>query len=110
MPSIEATSSRLGWLMPRIVPAMSRLPLHAYLSICEAVAQQFVPPMPGGAGERRVVMKLNRMLVYAVIALGLAGAQGAWAKEQFSYSVKFVCGYNPTNVGISLEGKSEGEP
>jgi hypothetical protein len=50
------------------------------------------------------------MFVCAAIALGLASAQGAWAKEQFSYSVKFVCGYNPTNVGVSLGGVSEGEP
>ncbi len=45
-----------------------------------------------------------------ILVLGLAFAQGAWAKEQFSYSVKFVCGYNPTNVGVSLDGKAEGEP
>lgn len=55
-------------------------------------------------------MKRKRMLVCAMLALGLAGAPGAWAKEQFSYSVKFVCGYNPTNVGVSVDGKSEGEP
>src|SRR5689334_8662863 len=70
-----------------------------------------VIPIPGGAGEeRRVVMKMKWMAVAAMLALGLAGAQGAWAKEQFSYSVKFVCGYNPTNVGVSIDGKSEGEP
>lgn len=50
------------------------------------------------------------MFLCAAIALGLAGAQEAWAKEQFSYSVKFVCGYNPTNVGVSATGVSEGEP
>ena len=50
------------------------------------------------------------MFVCAAIALGLASAHGAWAKEQFSYSVKFVCGYTPTNVGVSLGGVSEGEP
>jgi len=55
-------------------------------------------------------MKMKRMLLCAMLALGLAGAQGAWAKEQFSYSVKFVCGYNPTNLGVSVDGKVEGEP
>jgi hypothetical protein len=48
--------------------------------------------------------------VAAMLAVGLAGAQGAWAKEQFSYSVKFVCGYNPTNLGFSSSGNDEGEP
>lgn len=55
-------------------------------------------------------MKMKWMFVSGMLALGLAGAQEAWAKEQFSYSVKFVCGYNRTNVGVSLDGKSEGEP
>ena len=55
-------------------------------------------------------MKMKWMLVCAALALGLASAQQAWAKEQFAYSVKFVCGYNPTNVGVSLNGVSEGEP
>lgn len=44
------------------------------------------------------------------LGLGLAGADLASAKEQFVYSVKFVCGYNPDNVGVSLTGKREGEP
>ena len=55
-------------------------------------------------------MKMTRMLIGAFLVLGLAGAQGASAKEQFSYSVKFVCGYNPTNLGVSVTGKAEGEP
>jgi hypothetical protein len=47
-----------------------------------------------------------------VLALGLALALAgpAAAKEQYSYSVKFVCGYNPSNVGQSVTGKAEGEP
>jgi len=45
-----------------------------------------------------------------ILVLGLVAAQGAWAKEQYAYSVKFVCGYNPTNLGVSLDGKREGEP
>ena len=37
----------------------------------------------------------------AVAALTLAGAQAASAKFLYSYAVKFVCGYNPTNVGLA---------
>jgi hypothetical protein len=51
------------------------------------------------------------MFLIATLVLGLAGSNAAWAKEQFAYSVKFVCGYNPTNVGLSQDGtKREGEP
>jgi len=35
-----------------------------------------------------------------VLSLTLAGAQAASAKILYSYAVKFVCGYNPTNLGI----------
>ena len=42
--------------------------------------------------------------------LFLAAAQGAAAKEQYAYSVKFVCGYNPTNLGLLHDGKVTGEP
>ena len=45
-----------------------------------------------------------------ILALGLAGAGLASAKEQYVYSVKFVCGYNPDNVGVSASGVKEGEP
>jgi hypothetical protein len=45
-----------------------------------------------------------------MVMIGLLVTQGAWAKEQYAYSVKFVCGYNPTNLGSSLSGSSEGEP
>jgi len=37
------------------------------------------------------------------------GAEVASAKEQYVYSVKFVCGYNPTNIGSS-QGTDAGEP
>ncbi|HXU33525.1 MAG TPA: hypothetical protein VN851_23395 [Thermoanaerobaculia bacterium] len=43
-----------------------------------------------------------------VIALTMAAP--ALAKPQFSYAVKFVCGFNPENVGRSLSGSKEGEP
>lgn len=51
---------------------------------------------------------------WALLALGLvvalATAAPALAKPQFSYAVKFVCGFNPENVGLSLVGNAEGEP
>jgi hypothetical protein len=50
------------------------------------------------------------MVLVLILVLGLVAAQGVWAKEQYSYSVKFVCGYNPDNLGVSLDGKREGEP
>jgi len=55
---------------------------------------------------------MTRKWMFPILALvlALATAGEALAKEQFAYSVKFVCGYNPTNVGLSLDGKSEGEP
>jgi len=37
----------------------------------------------------------------AFAALTLAGAQAASAKFLYSYAVKFVCGYNPSNVGFT---------
>jgi hypothetical protein len=54
----------------------------------------------------------SRIVVSTVLAavLLLLGSQAASAKEQFVYSVKFVCGYNPSNVGQSHGGVSEGEP
>jgi hypothetical protein len=36
-----------------------------------------------------------------VAGLALAGAQAASAKYLYSYAVKFVCGYNYTNVGFT---------
>jgi len=47
-----------------------------------------------------------------VAILVLAGAQAASAKIIYSYAVKFVCGYNPDNVGIycDLLDKRGGEP
>ncbi len=53
-------------------------------------------------------------VVSLVLALVLIGAGTAVAKEQYVYSVKFVCGYNPTNVGIVTDPdgttKTAGEP
>ncbi len=44
------------------------------------------------------------------LAVALATAAPALAKPQFSYAVKFVCGFNPENVGRSHSGNKEGEP
>ncbi|HEX4961116.1 MAG TPA: hypothetical protein VF173_09795 [Thermoanaerobaculia bacterium] len=47
-----------------------------------------------------------------VFTLLFAGTQAASAKILFSYAVKFVCGYNPSNIGImgdALDQKG-GEP
>ncbi len=35
-----------------------------------------------------------------VLSLVLLGAQAASAKILYSYAVKFVCGYNPSNIGV----------
>ncbi len=45
-----------------------------------------------------------------ILVLVFAGASLASAKEQYVYSVKFVCGYNPTNVGLLASGVRAGEP
>src|SRR3954452_15158975 len=37
----------------------------------------------------------------ALLVLALTGAQAASAKYLYSYAVKFVCGYNPSNVGVT---------
>ena len=44
----------------------------------------------------------RKLLVHAtlVAVLALAGAEAASAKYLYSYAVKFVCGYNPSNVGF----------
>jgi len=56
----------------------------------------------------------RKALAYGVLiaVLALAGAQAASAKIVYSYTVKFVCGYNPDNVGIAgdLLDKRGGEP
>lgn len=53
-------------------------------------------------------------VVGLALALGLLGAFAAAAKEQYVYSVKFVCGYNNSNVGtvFNPDGslKATGEP
>ena len=55
-------------------------------------------------------MSRKWIVTILILVLGITGAGMASAKEQYVYSVKFVCGYNPENVGISLSGEKEGEP
>jgi hypothetical protein len=45
-----------------------------------------------------------------ILLLGVTGAEVVSAKEQFVYSVKFVCGYNPDNLGTLSTGARGGEP
>ncbi|MFY9823721.1 MAG: hypothetical protein WAM82_20235 [Thermoanaerobaculia bacterium] len=58
----------------------------------------------------------RKVFIHGVVALllALAGAQAASAKYLYSYAVKFVCGYNPTNVGLTTntagQQVSQGEP
>jgi hypothetical protein len=46
---------------------------------------------------------LRRISIHALlfVLLAFAGAQAASAKYLYSYAVKFVCGYNDTNVGFT---------
>ncbi len=56
-------------------------------------------------------MRRNVIPLCVVCALlGALAASPAQAKPQWSYAVKFVCGFNPSNVGYSIDGNREGEP
>jgi len=55
-------------------------------------------------------MTRKSIVLILILVLGLAGAGMASAKEQYVYSAKFVCGYNPTNVGVLASGEGAGEP
>lgn len=50
------------------------------------------------------------ILSAATLLLSLLSAPAASAKYSYTYSVKFVCGYNDSNVGFSSRGEREGEP
>ena len=50
------------------------------------------------------------MSAILALVIALVAAQAASAKYAYSYAVKFVCGYNPTNLGIDEAGNSTGEP
>lgn len=56
----------------------------------------------------------KKLFVSAILlaAFFLSNAESASAKSRYIHSVKFVCGYNPTNVGLAGEAldKREGEP
>jgi hypothetical protein len=48
---------------------------------------------------------------FLALAIALAAAQVASAAGfQHSYAVKFVCGYNPSNRGLDVDGSLSGEP
>lgn len=55
---------------------------------------------------------MSKKWIFPVLALVLCliGSQAAVAKEQYAYSVKFVCGYNDANIGTTSDGRSAGEP
>jgi len=53
----------------------------------------------------------RKLCLFALLVLASALlAAPASASPLYSFAVKFVCGYNPTNVGLSQNGTSEGEP
>ena len=53
----------------------------------------------------------RKLFLFSLLALlSFAIAAPASAPPQYSFAVKFVCGYNPNNVGQSLAGDREGEP
>ena len=47
---------------------------------------------------------------FLALAIALTAAQAASAKYAYSYAVKFVCGYNPLNLGVEPDGTLAGEP
>ncbi len=47
---------------------------------------------------------------FLALAIALGAAQTASAKFQYSYAVKFVCGYNSSNLGLDVDGSQSGEP
>jgi hypothetical protein len=53
---------------------------------------------------RKALLSTAFLLVLAPIALMAAPAY------QYSYAVKFVCGYNPSNLGYDSTGGQAGEP
>ena len=47
---------------------------------------------------------------FLALAIALTAAQAASAKYAYSYAVKFVCGYNSSNLGLDVDGSMSGEP
>ncbi|HXU33526.1 MAG TPA: hypothetical protein VN851_23400 [Thermoanaerobaculia bacterium] len=53
----------------------------------------------------------RKLCLFALLLLASAVLVApASAAPRYSFAVKFVCGYNPTNIGQSLHGTKEGEP
>ena len=59
---------------------------------------------------RRFVHALPAALAAALLLLALPAAAQPAPALTYVYAVKYVCGYNPTNVGLSHSGNKEGEP
>lgn len=53
----------------------------------------------------------RKLCLFALLALvSTLLVAPASASPQYSFAVKFVCGYNPDNIGLSQSGNKEGEP
>ena len=53
----------------------------------------------------------RKLCLFALLLLvSVLLAAPASASPQYSFAVKFVCGYNNTNIGLSQNGSREGEP
>ncbi len=53
----------------------------------------------------------RKLCLFALLALvSILLVAPASASPQYSFAVKFVCGYNPDNIGLSQSGNKEGEP
>jgi hypothetical protein len=52
----------------------------------------------------------RKLLPFALLALALPLLALPASAQRYSWAVKFVCGYNSTNIGQSLNGNKEGEP
>ncbi len=53
------------------------------------------------------VFKACALALAAILCAALANP--AWAQGTYSYAVKFVCGYNGSNVGTTSDGDQRGE-
>jgi hypothetical protein len=52
----------------------------------------------------------RKLCLFALLALASTLLAAPAVAQRYSFAVKFVCGYNPDNIGQSLNGNREGEP
>jgi hypothetical protein len=52
----------------------------------------------------------RKLYLFALLALASTLLAAPAVAQRYSFAVKFVCGYNPDNIGQSLNGNREGEP